>query len=128
MSASTKQQALLLLRQALQNPNADFREGQWEAIESIIADKARLLVVQRTGWGFAEDIYEAVRPFILAELHHQPRDAKSLAADLNLRPGQLEDWLNRAVAEGKVEKTKKPVRYVINQSVTQSVTQLSLMD
>ncbi len=75
----------------------------------------------------AKDIYEAVLPFILAELH-QPRDAKSLAADLNLRPGQLEDWLNRAVTEGKVEKTKKPVRYVINQSVTQSVTQLSLLD
>ncbi|WP_233258270.1 DNA-processing protein DprA [[Phormidium] sp. ETS-05] len=75
----------------------------------------------------AKDIYEAVLPFILAELH-QPRDAKSLAADLNLRSGQLEDWLNRAVAEGKVEKTKKPVRYIINQSVPQSVTQLSLLD
>jgi ATP-dependent DNA helicase RecQ len=44
-------QALSLLRTALNNPHANFREGQWEAIQAIVRDRSRLLVVQRTGWG-----------------------------------------------------------------------------
>lgn len=43
--------ALALLRAALGDPSADFRDGQWEAIERLVIDRARLLVVQRTGWG-----------------------------------------------------------------------------
>jgi ATP-dependent DNA helicase RecQ len=51
MTTILKEQALLLLRQALNNPKADFRNGQWEAIEDLLLNKSRLLVVQRTGWG-----------------------------------------------------------------------------
>jgi ATP-dependent DNA helicase RecQ len=51
MTTINKEKALLLLRQALDNPNADFRDGQWEAIEDLLLNKSRLLVVQRTGWG-----------------------------------------------------------------------------
>ncbi|BAZ25464.1 hypothetical protein NIES4073_63690 [Kalymmatonema gypsitolerans NIES-4073] len=65
-----------------------------------------------------KDIYEAVLPFILNHLQ-QPMDAKSLAESLNVRQSQLEDWLKRAVEEGKVKKTHKPVAYVINNSATQ---------
>jgi len=36
---------------AVGNPKADFRDGQWEAIEALVVKRARLLVVQRTGWG-----------------------------------------------------------------------------
>jgi ATP-dependent DNA helicase RecQ len=32
-------------------PRAAFREGQWQAIEAIVSRRARVLVVQRTGWG-----------------------------------------------------------------------------
>jgi ATP-dependent DNA helicase RecQ len=42
---------LQLLRQALNDPAADFRDGQWQAIESVVQRRARLLLVQRTGWG-----------------------------------------------------------------------------
>src|SRR3990172_5726677 len=42
--------ALSLLRQML-GPQADFRPGQWEAIEIVVARRERALVVQRTGWG-----------------------------------------------------------------------------
>jgi ATP-dependent DNA helicase RecQ len=42
--------ALELLRQML-GPAAAFREGQLEAIESLLARRSRVLVVQRTGWG-----------------------------------------------------------------------------
>ncbi|MEQ9359933.1 RecQ family ATP-dependent DNA helicase [Coleofasciculus chthonoplastes] len=51
MTTQLKAQALSLLRQALNNPTAQFRDGQWEAIASIILERSRLLVVQRTGWG-----------------------------------------------------------------------------
>src|SRR6478672_11001207 len=32
-------------------PDAVFREGQRDAIDAVIGDGARALVVQRTGWG-----------------------------------------------------------------------------
>jgi len=64
-----------------------------------------------------KDIYEAVLPFILNHLE-RPTDAKSLAECLDVRKGQIEDWLNRAVKEGKVRKTKKPVAYEANKRPT----------
>lgn len=46
-----REHALALLRDALADPAAQFRDGQWEAIHRLTNDRARLLVVQRTGWG-----------------------------------------------------------------------------
>ena len=40
-----------LLQQALDNPVAQFRDGQWEAIDLLVTARKKLLVVQRTGWG-----------------------------------------------------------------------------
>jgi len=51
MTDVLRQRALALLRQSLADPAADFRPGQYEAIEALIQQRARLLVVQRTGWG-----------------------------------------------------------------------------
>ncbi len=45
-----RQRTLSLLRQML-GPDADFRAGQWEAIEKLVIERRRVLVVQRTGWG-----------------------------------------------------------------------------
>ena len=42
--------ALAHLR-AMLGPNADFRPGQLEAIESVAGTRSRVLLVQRTGWG-----------------------------------------------------------------------------
>jgi len=50
-SADLGVHGLELLQQALADPCAEFRDGQWEAIESLANRRARLLVVQRTGWG-----------------------------------------------------------------------------
>ncbi|MEN1361567.1 DEAD/DEAH box helicase, partial [Pseudomonas aeruginosa] len=33
------------------NTSATFREGQWEAIDAVVNQRRKLLVVQRTGWG-----------------------------------------------------------------------------
>lgn len=56
-----REQALKLLRQALRNPRAAFRDGQWEAISRLVEEKARLLVVQRTGWGKSVVYFLATR-------------------------------------------------------------------
>ncbi|HLS24447.1 MAG TPA: DEAD/DEAH box helicase [Beutenbergiaceae bacterium] len=42
------QQALATL---VGRPEADFRDGQYEAIEALVDRRERVLVVQRTGWG-----------------------------------------------------------------------------
>ncbi|MDB5585897.1 MAG: ATP-dependent helicase, RecQ family [Devosia sp.] len=47
----TRNDARRLLRQAIENQNADFVEGQWEAIDAIANERQRVLLVQRTGWG-----------------------------------------------------------------------------
>ncbi len=36
MTTNLQEQGLLLLRQALDNSTADFRPGQWEAIEELL--------------------------------------------------------------------------------------------
>lgn len=54
-------QARALLRQALSDATADFRDGQWEAIRRLVEERSRLLVVQRTGWGKSVVYFVATR-------------------------------------------------------------------
>ena len=42
---------LELLRQLTGNPEARFRSGQRKAVDTLVAGGARVLCVQRTGWG-----------------------------------------------------------------------------
>lgn len=46
-----REQAQALLKTALNTPTAQFRQGQWEAIDALVNHRQKLLVVQRTGWG-----------------------------------------------------------------------------
>ena len=48
---ASKSEALQLLRDGLGDQDADFREGQWEAIDALVNQGERRLVVERTGWG-----------------------------------------------------------------------------
>ncbi len=43
--------ALARLRILTDDPDAEFHPGQLEAIKDVVADRARVLCVQRTGWG-----------------------------------------------------------------------------
>src|SRR5580658_10230500 len=43
--------ALERLRTLTADPGSQFRTGQLEAIQDVVADRARVLCVQRTGWG-----------------------------------------------------------------------------
>lgn len=56
-----KSDALDLLRVALGNGTAEFRDGQWEAIDALVNRRERLLVVQRTGWGKSSVYFIATR-------------------------------------------------------------------
>jgi ATP-dependent DNA helicase RecQ len=47
----TRTAALAVLRTLVGREDADFHEGQYAAISSIVDDSRRALVVQRTGWG-----------------------------------------------------------------------------
>ncbi|MCU6664997.1 RecQ family ATP-dependent DNA helicase [Silvania hatchlandensis] len=52
-----------LLRQMLNNDSACFREGQWEAIDALVNQRRKLLVVQRTGWGKSAVYFIGTRIF-----------------------------------------------------------------
>ena len=55
-----RDRALEYLRAALAQPEAQFRDGQWESIESLL-NRRRLLVVERTGWGKSMVYFLATR-------------------------------------------------------------------
>lgn len=52
-----------LLQMALANPTAQFRDGQWEAIDALVNHQQKLLVVQRTGWGKSSVYFISTRIF-----------------------------------------------------------------
>ncbi|MGH8996243.1 MAG: RecQ family ATP-dependent DNA helicase [Acidimicrobiales bacterium] len=56
-----RSEAARLLRSLTGSEDAVFRPGQWEAIERLVAGRARVLVVQRTGWGKSAVYFIATR-------------------------------------------------------------------
>jgi ATP-dependent DNA helicase RecQ len=46
-----RHEAESLLQIAVGDPDAEFRPGQWEAIDALVNHYRKLMVVQRTGWG-----------------------------------------------------------------------------
>lgn len=62
-----KKKARQWLRQAVGDDSADFREGQWEAINALANRRQRIIVVQRTGWGKSSVYFIATR--LLREQH-----------------------------------------------------------
>jgi len=51
MQDGGKAQARQWLREAINDHTVDFRPRQWEAIDTVVNQRRRLLVVERTGWG-----------------------------------------------------------------------------
>ncbi|NLT54203.1 MAG: ATP-dependent DNA helicase RecQ [Actinomycetales bacterium] len=54
-------EALDVLRQLVGSRDAAFRDGQWDAIRSLVELRHRVLVVQRTGWGKSAVYFVATR-------------------------------------------------------------------
>lgn len=55
-------------------------------------------------------IYDAVLPLLLNAIRDW-KSAKDIAEELDVRLGQINDWLKQAVKEGRVEKKNKPVSF-----------------
>jgi ATP-dependent DNA helicase RecQ len=107
------QEALSLLRQALGNPMAEFREGQWEAIDALINKRSRRLVVERTGWGKSSVYFITTRILrnqgagptliispLLALMRNQLEAAKPLGINaLSINSSNRAEWpeLNRQI-------------------------------
>lgn len=96
-----------------QSPEIDVELTKVEGREKPTEVASSLINESNDNVERPKDIYEAVLPLIFAHLE-QPKNTKSLAKHLDVRPTQMQDWLDRAVKEGKVRKNKKPVTYEVN--------------
>jgi len=108
-----------LLRRALQDPEADFRDGQWEAIDELVNHRRKLLVVQRTGWGKSAIYFIATRILrdrgagptlivspLLALMRNQIEAAERLGIRaLTINSTNREEWqdLTRSIVEDEAD-------------------------
>ncbi|WP_299312052.1 RecQ family ATP-dependent DNA helicase [uncultured Halomonas sp.] len=114
-----RQQAEQLLKTALGDASASFRPGQWEAIDALVNQRRKLLVVQRTGWGKSSVYFISTRILrdrgfgvtiiispLLALMRNQIESARRLgirAATINSTNPQEEDTVKRALFTGQVD-------------------------
>ncbi|WP_332706616.1 RecQ family ATP-dependent DNA helicase [Plesiomonas shigelloides] len=101
-----KQQAQQLLQVALDNPAAEFRDGQWEAIDTLVNQRQKLLVVQRTGWGKSSVYFISTKIFrdrgmgptiivspLLALMRNQIESAQRLGIEaVTMNSTNTADW------------------------------------
>jgi ATP-dependent DNA helicase RecQ len=108
-----------LLRRALADPVAEFRDGQWEAIDALVNHRKKLLVVQRTGWGKSSVYFIATRILrdrgagptlivspLLALMRNQIEAADRLGIRaLTINSSNRDEWppLIQAVLENRVD-------------------------
>ena len=99
-------QAEQLLQTALANPAAQFRVGQWEAIDALVNQGRKLLVVQRTGWGKSSVYFISTKIFrdrglgptiivspLLALMRNQIESAQRLGIVAEtMNSSNREDW------------------------------------
>lgn len=114
-----KTEALKLLRSSTANPEAEFREGQWESIDSLVNRQSRLLVVERTGWGKSSVYFIATRILrnrgrgptlivspLLALMRNQIDAAEQLCISaLTLNSTNHDDWpaYHQAIKDDEVD-------------------------
>jgi ATP-dependent DNA helicase RecQ len=114
----TRERCESLLAQAL-GPQARFREGQLEAIVATVDDHARVLVVQRTGWGKSLVYFLATRilrdrgsgpTLLISPLLSLMRDQLLMASRIGVRArtinsANFEEWddVERALRAGEVD-------------------------
>ncbi len=114
-----RSRATELLRRLTGRADAEFRDGQLEAIEALVGARRRALVVQRTGWGKSAVYFVATRLLrdagagptvlispLLALMRNQIAAAERagvVAATIN--SDNLDDWgaIERDVLAGRVD-------------------------
>lgn len=112
-------QAEQLLQTALNNPEASFREGQWEAIDGLVNQNKKQLVVQRTGWGKSSVYFISTKIFrdqgkgptiivspLLALMRNQIDSAQRLGLNaIRIDSTNKDEWpqLHQDLADDKVD-------------------------
>ncbi|BBX18688.1 hypothetical protein CRI77_16230 [Mycolicibacterium duvalii] len=110
-------EALAVLRRGL-GPTAAFRDGQLEAIRTLVEERGRLLVVQRTGWGKSAVYFVATRILrdkgagptvivspLLALMRDQIDAASKYLHAVTINSSNADAWeaIERDLAAGKVD-------------------------
>jgi predicted Rossmann fold nucleotide-binding protein DprA/Smf involved in DNA uptake len=102
----------------LQKGAVPFPPEPWEDIRGLFsapAEKAPGLFAEPAapvkGSEPSADAYQFLIHAIL-ELLKEPRTDEWLAGKMQVRAVQMKDWLARGVQEGRIQKLKKPVRYL----------------
>ncbi|ELR66125.1 ATP-dependent DNA helicase RecQ [Photobacterium marinum] len=114
-----RQDAELLLRTAIGQEDAHFRDGQWEAIDALVNHHQKLLVVQRTGWGKSSVYFISTKIFrdrgqgptiivspLLALMRNQIESAKRLGINaVTMNSTNINDWekVKREILDGEVD-------------------------
>jgi ATP-dependent DNA helicase RecQ len=93
-----KVEAENLLKTAIGNPSAQFRNGQWDAIDALVNHQKKLLLVQRTGWGKSSVYFISTRilrdrvagpTIIISPLLALMRNQVAAAIRLGISPAQI---------------------------------------
>jgi len=115
--------ALKYLRKLCNDPYARFRDGQWEAIESIIKYQKRLLLVRRTGWGKSA-VY-----FIAAKLLREKQFGPSLLISplLALMRNQIEAATQAGIIAHTVNSTNSEEWKDIHEKLKQNQIDILLI-
>ena len=119
----SKDNVRILLRQALNNPTAIFHPGQWEAIETLVVKRARLLVVQRTGWGKSMVYFLATR--LLREQGAGP--TLLVSPLLALMRNQIEAALRINIRAATVNSTNKQDWQIIREQLLDNAVDILLI-
>lgn len=103
----TREKAQAYLKNSLQNQNADFKEDQYEAIDTVVNQRKKVLVVQKTGWG-KSSVYFISTKFLreqgsgltiiisplLALMRNQIDSAKKLGLNVvTINSSNTDDWV-----------------------------------
>jgi ATP-dependent DNA helicase RecQ len=110
---------LSLLRKSLNDSSAEFRDGQWEAIDSLVNGRKKLLVVERTGWGKSSVYFISTRILrdqgrgttiiispLLALMRNQIEAAERLGINAkSINSTNIKDWeiCKKAVLDNTVD-------------------------
>ncbi|MFO0734181.1 MAG: DEAD/DEAH box helicase [Nitrospiraceae bacterium] len=104
------------LLHAMLGQGASFREGQWEAISEVVERRARVLVVQRTGWGKSLVYFIATRllrqsgagpTLLISPLLSLMRNQIAMAERIGVRALSINS--DNATAWNEVERALEPV-------------------
>ena len=96
-----KEDALFTLREMLNDQTATFRPGQWEAVDKIVNDQKKVLVVERTGWG------KSIVYFLSTKLHRKKKLGPTIIVSplLSLMRNQLDSIKQSSLKMEKIDST-----------------------